>query len=193
MSTRISSPRRPADNRRAGMGPGVMRDDNGFTLIETMIALGLVLIVAVGILPLGLIAVTTTENQGHLTTRTTEYAQDKLEQLVALQFSDAVTDTREFPAADTGGSGLAVGGSSDPEAPVNLYADYLDTDGTLVTGVGGAVPDDWFYKRVWAVTNPSGDLTLKQITVTVTVRAAAAGGIGRVPSTTLTLLKTTPF
>ena len=170
---------------------GLSGDARGFTLIETMIALGLVLIVAAGILPLGLIAVTTTENQGHLTTRTTEYAQDKMEQLTALQFNDAVTDTREFPAEDSGGSGLTVGGSADPDAPVELYVDYLDTNGTLVPSVGVTAPDGWFYKRVWEVTSPTANL--KQLTVTVTVRAAVAGGVGRIPSTTLTLLKTSPF
>ena len=192
MTTRHSAHQHPADGGHdAAAAHHLAHGQDGFTLIETMIALGLVLIVAAGILPLGLIALTTTENQGHLTTRTTEYAQDKLEQLVALQFNDAVTDTRVFPAADSGGTGLTVGGSSDPAAPVALYVDYLNPNGTLVAGVGTAAPDDWFYKRVWEVTSPSANL--KQITVTVTVRAAAAGGIGRVPSTTLTLLKTSPF
>ena len=181
----------PTADRHAVTARRPASGQDGFTLIETMIALGIVLIVAAGILPLGLLAVTTTENQGHLTTRTTEYAQDKLEQLVALQFNDAVSDTREFPAVDSGGSGLAVGGSSDPDAPVALYVDYLDPNGTLVESVGTTAPDDWFYKRAWAVSSPQANL--KQITVTVTVRAAAAGGIGRVPSTTLTLLKTNPF
>ena len=49
-----------------------------------MFALSLMTIMALGLLPLGVIATTTTENQGHLAARTTEYAQDKLEQLLAL-------------------------------------------------------------------------------------------------------------
>ena len=48
----------------------------GISLIETTMALGLLLVVSAGILGLGAIALTTTENQGHLAARTAEYAQD---------------------------------------------------------------------------------------------------------------------
>ena len=168
-----------------------MRQDAGFTLIETMIALGLLLVVATGVLPLGLIAMNSTENQGHLMARTVEYAQDKLEQLMALSYGDQTSDTRVFPALDVGGSGLTVGGSSDPDAPVALYVDYLDVNGTLVPSVGTAAPDGWYYKRVWLVTETA---LLKQITVTVTVRTAAAAGTGgMIPRATVTVLKTSPF
>ena len=51
-----------------------------------------------------------------------EYAQDKLEQLLALPYADATSDTRTFPAVGTGGSGLAVGGSYDVNNPVALAA-----------------------------------------------------------------------
>jgi prepilin-type N-terminal cleavage/methylation domain-containing protein len=171
--------------------------ERGFSLLETLFALGILTVVAAGVLPLGFIAVTTTENQGHLMARTTEYAQDKLEQLMALTYGDAVTDTRTFPAAAAGGSGLAIGGSADPDAPVALYVDYLENDGDLFPPAANA-PADWYYKRVWKIEqalNP--DMTprtnLKLITVTTTVRAGAAGGIGRVPRSTVAALKTFPF
>jgi prepilin-type N-terminal cleavage/methylation domain-containing protein len=175
----------------------------GFSLIELMMALGLLLIVAAGILPLGMIAVTTTENQGHLMARTTEYAQDKLEQLLVLSYGDVTSDTRVFPAAEVGGSGLDIGGSSNPAAPVALYVDYLDINGNLLASAGGA-PAGWYYQRAWEVSIPAGFVgnpscslptppgCLKQITVTATVSAAAAGGAA-VPRTTLTALKTFPF
>ena len=167
------------------------RNAAGFTLIETMVALSLLLIVATGVLPLGMLAMKTTENQGHLVARTTEYAQDKLEQLMALAYGDSISDTRVFPATDTGGSGLTIGGSANPDAPVALYVDYLDPDGTLLASAGVIEPEGWFYKRVWSVASPRANL--KQITVTATVRAAAGGGVGRVPRTTVTVLKTRPF
>lgn len=176
---------------RPSHAPGVRSAERGFTLIETMIALCLLAIVAAGLLPLGLLAVTSTENQGHLMARTTEYAQDKLEQLFALAYGDSTADTRVFPALDTGGSGLALGGSADPAAPVDLYVDYLDVDGTLVPSVGGAEPAGWFYKRVWSVTSPRANL--KQVTVTTIVKASAAGGAGLIPQSTVTALKTSPF
>jgi hypothetical protein len=120
------------------------RNSDGFSLVETMFALVILFVVAAGVLPLGLIAVTTTENQGHLMARTTEYSQDKMEQLLVLVWGDTTSDTRVFPAAEVGGSGLAIGGSSNPGAPVALYVDYLDIDGNVLASAGVAAPNDWF-------------------------------------------------
>src|SRR6266852_7890837 len=83
----------------------------GMSLVETMIALGLLLVIAAGVLSLGGIALATTENQGHLASRTAEYAQDKMEQLLALRYIDIQTDTTVFPSVITGGTGLAPGGN----------------------------------------------------------------------------------
>jgi type II secretory pathway pseudopilin PulG len=164
--------------------------ERGFSLIETVFALSLLLIVSLGLLPLGIIATTTTENQGHLMARTTEYAQDKIEQLLALSYGDTTSDTREFPSTELGGSGLTVGGSADPQTPVELYVDYLDINGTMVPSEGTDPPAGWFYKRVWEVTSPSTNL--KEVTVT-TIVTSAVGGVGRVPQTTIKALKTFPF
>ena len=162
----------------------------GFTILETVFALSILTIVALGLLPLGVIATTTTENQGHLMARTTEYAQDKMEQLLALKYGDSTSDTRAFPATDTGGTGLVPGGSSDPSAPVANYVDYLDVNGTLLPAVGTTAPANWYYKRVWKVA--SAGTNLKQITVTATVKSAV-GSTGRIPRATVTSLKTSPF
>jgi hypothetical protein len=165
--------------------------ESGFSLIETMFALSLLLIVSLGIIPLGVVATSTTENQGHLMARTTEYAQDKLEQLMALSFGDTISDTRVFPGTDTGGSGLSVGGTSDPAvAPVIQYVDYLDVNGALIPAVGAAAPAGWFYKRIWLVSAVSA--TLKRITVTAIV-SSSVGATGRIPESTVATLKTDPF
>ena len=99
------------------------------------------------------------------------------------------SDTRVFPAADAGGTGLAIGGSSNPASPVAGYADYLNKAGTLVAGAGGAAPADWYYKRVWQVTAPATNL--KQIAVTVTVKSSL--GQAMPVKSTVTALKAFPF
>lgn len=175
---------------RIAIPPRRDRSESGLSLVELVFAILVLMIAALGLLPLGAIATTTTENQGHLMARTTEYAQDKLEQLLALSYGDSSSDTRVFPATDTGGTGLSMGGSSDPAAPVALYVDYLDIDGALMPSAGVAAPANWYYKRVWQVEVPSPNL--KRITVTATVKLAV-GSVGRIPRATVASLKTFPF
>ena len=169
---------------------GRLRPDAGLSLLEVVVAMSILLVVALGLLPLGVMAVTATENEGHLVARATEYSQDKLEQLLGLAYGDATTDTRVFPAAPSGGTGLVVGGSADPAAPVAGYVDYLNYDGNLVPSVGTAAPANWFYMRVWRVSSPFADI--KQVTVT-TIVARGVGRAGRIPRATLAALKSNPF
>jgi prepilin-type N-terminal cleavage/methylation domain-containing protein len=168
----------------------VTTDQRGFSLLETMIALCILAVVAAGVLPLGILAAKMAENQGHLSARTAEYAQDKIEQLVALAYGDVTTDTRVFPAPSTGGSGLAIGGSVDTAAPSVLYADYLDVNGNVLAA-GGGPPAGWYYMRAWQITQLRANL--KQITVIARVNALAFGGPGLLPQSTVSLLKTSPF
>jgi|SRR6516164_2595237 prepilin-type N-terminal cleavage/methylation domain-containing protein len=177
----------------------------GLTLLEMMIALTVLLIVSVGVMGLGALAMITTENQGHLVARTAEYAQDKMEQLLALKFCDATSDTTVLPTNAAGGQGLAgcaaplnnngtgAGGSSDPSAPVAGFVDYLDDSGNLLaTGSGGAAPGGWKYIRVWQVSSANATNTVKQIAVTVKVSNEVGSG-GALPQSTLTALKAYPF
>lgn len=163
---------------------------SGMSLLETMIALAILVIATVGIMGIGAIAMGTTENQGHLAARTAEYAQDKMEQLMSLSYGDLTTDTTQFPAVSSGGSGLTVGGSSDPTSPVTTpgtgYVDYLDISGQPTTSSG-----NWYYIRVWQISTYSS--TVKQITVTTKVKAQVGAPQGALPQATLTSLKSSPF
>ena len=165
----------------------------GMGLIETLIAITLLLICAAGVMNLAAVGLMTTENQGHLTARTTEYCQDKMEQLLALNYSDVNSDTTQIPTTASGGSGLAVGGSSNPASPVATYLDYLDSTGNLLTTTGTTAPSGWFYLRVWSITaGPAGATTEKLITVTTKV-ADQVGSHGALPQSTVTALKVNPF
>ena len=131
-------------------GPRRSQSQSGMTLIETVIALAVLLIVAGGLLGIGVVSTTTTENQGHQAARATEYAQDKMEQLIALAYGDGDTptagvgtDTTVFPACNplisppptcTTGSGLFPGGFANPSFPQNKYVDWLDVNGNLLGG-----------------------------------------------------------
>jgi len=169
----------------------VSTNQRGFSLIETVVALGILAVVAAGVLPLGVIAIRSSETHGHLRVRTTEYAQDKIEQLMVLAYGDTTSDTRVFPAKATGGSGLAAGGSLDTNAPVAAYADYLDAKGNLLNA-GGGKPADWYYMRAWEIKENPGK-TLKQITVITRVNVSSQAGPGIAPRATVSVLKTKPF
>lgn len=165
-----------------------LHGEEGTTLIETAIACGILLVTLAGLMSMATLATMHTENQGHLAPRTTEYAQDKMEQLLALAYADPTSDTVIFPTTTSGGSGLTVGGSSSTAAPANTYVDWIANNGSLLGG-GTAAPAGWFYERVWQITAPSAGM--KQIAVTVTVRSSFAGFM--LPRSTVVAYKASQF
>ena len=183
------------------------RNQSGMSLIETVIALAILLVVSAGIMGVAAIATLTTENQGNLSARTAEYAQDKLEQLISIAYTDTITDTTVFPAVNSGGTGLyvcatlpcsvgTVAGSADPDTPVTGpgtgFVDYLDKTGTPLTVVGGVAPADWFYIRVWQISQFAANV--KQITITCKVRyGVGSSGAGALSQSTVSTLKAYPY
>jgi hypothetical protein len=83
---------------------------------------------------------------------------------------------------------MAVGGSTDPSAPVNGYVDWLSQDGDLLGG-GTTPPMNWFYQRVWQISSLTAGV--KQITVTTTVKTSVGNAI--VPKSTVVALKSSRF
>lgn len=152
--------------------PGRGRGELGFSLVETMISLVILLVALAGLFPPLLISISMNETQGNVATRATELSQDKMEGLMALTFTDP------------GLGGVMVAdstvGSVPPAAAVAGYVDYLDETGVAVAAPG-------FYRRQWSVsTDATG--TLKTITVVVTAQKQV--GPGRVtPSTTIICVK----
>jgi len=183
------------------------RSERGTTLIETMVAVAILLIVIVGLLPVFVVGIQTTNQQADMATRTTEYAQDKMEQLLTLStinltsdgFNDGTTDTTVFPSVTDGSTGCtgsgantcglggtmaasSTVGSVPPAAAVKYFADYLDVNGNLLTSSTGA-----YYTRQWKVTTDS-TATLKTITIVATA-VQGAGVKGLAPSSTLVSVK----
>jgi hypothetical protein len=179
------------------------RTEQGTTILEVLVASALLVTLMAGLMAMSSLAISTTENQGHLAARATEYAQDKMEQLIGLQYNDAATDTRTFPAGSTGGSGLATGGSFNVDSPVATYVDYLDQNGNqcgstgadCLAPTGNTPPSRWFYVRTWQVDDNTTDATLPSNLKRITVGAATTRGFGGSTRATsyLTVLKSYPF
>jgi len=176
---------------------GKKRGALGVTILETVVAASILMFGIVGVASLFAVSSGKNKGSGEIATRTTEYAQDKMEQLLALSFADGATDTTVFPSNPLGGTGLGgtmtanttVGGIT-PTAPLTGYVDYLDVNGALLTVASGSngAPANAFYTRQWTIATDSTG-TLKTITVLVTARSASGGG-GVIPSTPLVSYKT---
>lgn len=164
--------------------------DRGLTLLETMIAIVILLVGIIAVLNLFTFAVSRGKVLGEIGSLTTSYSEAKMEQLLPLAFSDSATDTTKSPPATSGGTGLCGAmaansscGSVHPAATVAGYVDYLDYNGTLLTSSTGAA-----FVVQWSITTGS-DANVK--TIAVSASAARIGvGNGSLPYTVLTTVKT---
>jgi len=163
--------------------------ERGTTLVETVIALIVLMVGVLSVMGVLSIAVTQNWNEGDRSTRTTEYAQDKMEQLLALTFNDGTSNTTVYPTASTGGTGLGgtmsgnstVGGVTSG-SPVAQYVDYIDASGNVQTTSAGAL-----YIRQWSISTNTG-ANLK--TITIVARAMiSTPSAAMTPSTTLVSMK----
>ncbi|MDE3178934.1 MAG: prepilin-type N-terminal cleavage/methylation domain-containing protein [Acidobacteriota bacterium] len=195
------------------MRVGAMED--GFTLIECMVALVLAVVGVFGLGSVIYIATATSNNQGSKATRATIYAQDKIEKLLSLDFNTDPSDPNNcnataslLPAScnttgiSAGGwdEGLLAGGSISSMAPDcgsadAGYADFLDAQGNQITGSScSALSGTPSFIRQWAITDltaPSGGPPLKQITVAV-YSLGAQSNAGGIPIVVLTSILSDP-
>ncbi len=154
--------------------------ESGMTLVETMIAL---LILAFGLLAMTqalVFSVAISKTYGRDATKATASANDKMQELTSLQFTDTTTNitvTAPFPA---NGVGLLAGGSIPPAGTANGYVDYLDFSGTRTTQAAAA------YTRQWQIIDDGANI--KRIIVVVTSNRSFKNGVA--PSTTLVTCKT---
>jgi type II secretory pathway pseudopilin PulG len=153
----------------------------GFTLVETLVATGIMATVALGVAQLFVIA-TDANRAAKQQTSATTLAEQKMEQLrgltwgfdiagLGLPASDTTTNLAIDPA-DNSGSGLnpSPPGTLDENTPG--YVDFLDRAGAYL-GTGGEAPRNTLYIRRWSIeplpTNPNNTLIL-QVLVTTPLR-----------------------
>jgi type II secretory pathway pseudopilin PulG len=152
-------------------------NSGGFSLMEVVVAIGLLSAVSLGVAQL--FAVSTRANlTARGSTSTTALAEQKMEQLRSMTwgFDDSgqglpVSDTSSNfavnPPAQNGG-GLNPSPADSLERNVAGYVDFLDASGNWV-GTGSDMPRSAVYIRRWSIqpvpTNPNNTLVL-QVLVT---------------------------
>ena len=173
------------------------RYESGVSLVETMIAVLVAFIVMSSIGAVIFSSMVANKNQGTEVTRMTALAQEKMEQLVRLPFTDATTNTTLI--TDSGWSiGLTPNTSTtltqlstcpaSGTAEVG-YVDFLDSNGQPLSGsCASAIAAGYGYERRWRITNVTGVTGLKQIAVAVYAPNAVRAG-GGTPLVSLTTLK----
>lgn len=168
-------------------------DESGFSLVEVMVATGLLVTALVTLAQLFVIS--TRSNLGsHNTTYAAVLAEQKLEELRALAWgydtqglplSDTTTDTTVSPETPTGGTGLTVSPSTTLQSNTAGYVDYVDAFGNKL-GSGANPPNRAIYTRRWSITplptNPNNTLVL-QVLVTRNQNRGSAdqGAVLRLP------------
>ena len=78
---------RPADHKKRGTEIRAMQKDAGFTLIEVVVAISILAVGLLGVAAMQTSAIQVNSAAGQMTTRM-NWAQDKIEELKALTFSD---------------------------------------------------------------------------------------------------------
>jgi type II secretory pathway pseudopilin PulG len=151
----------------------------GFSLAETLVAVGLLGTVAMGVAQLFAVAAMSTSN-AKLQTSATTLATQKMEQLrgltwgfdtagLGLPLSDTTTNLATEPPTSSGG-GLNPSPAGSLNSNVPGYVDYLDSHGTWV-GTGGTPPAGAVYVRRWSIdplpTNPNNTLVLQVLVTSV--------------------------
>jgi hypothetical protein len=173
--------------------------DRGVTMVETMIAILVAFIAMASVGSVIFSAMVANKNQGTEGSRETVLAQQKMEELLRLNFADVSTNTTLI--TDTSWSiGLTPNPSTDlnyltscPSSGADIgYVDFLDANGYALAGsCTSVIAQTYGYERRWEITDVSGVSGLRQITVVVYApNAVNTGARGTTPpSVALTSLK----
>jgi prepilin-type N-terminal cleavage/methylation domain-containing protein len=161
---------------------GRLKKESGMTLIESMMAITILLVGLLGMAQVLALSLMASKTHGRDAGKATAHARQKMEELVALDFSDTTTNITIEPPYASNGTGLTAGGSVYPDDPVEGYTDSLGLHGMRV---------DWgdpYYVRQWQIIDDGANPNLK--TIIVSVRSAKSFEYGTAPSTKLITQKT---
>jgi prepilin-type N-terminal cleavage/methylation domain-containing protein len=162
-------------------------NSRGFSLVEVLVAMGLLTAVSMGVAQL--FALSTRSNLiAKGATSTTSMAEQKLEQLRGLTWgfdlegqglplSDTTTNLTVFPPTHDG-SGLNPSPVDSLEQNTAGFVDFLDGNGAWV-GTGSTPPGSAVYIRRWSIqplpTNPNNTLVVQVLVTPVASEAARVG------------------
>jgi type II secretory pathway pseudopilin PulG len=169
------------------------KSEAGFSIIEVLVATGLLATALVALAQLFAIA-TATNQAARNSTLTMMLAEQKIEQLRALQYTfdrvglpvqDTATDLAVYPPAATGGKGLSPHTDNTLQANTDGYVDYLDHFGRTIGG-GTVIPGNTAFIRRWSIeplpTNPNNVIILQVLVTRQRDRGLGdAGSVSRGP------------
>jgi prepilin-type N-terminal cleavage/methylation domain-containing protein len=148
------------------------RTSQGFTLIEVLIAIGILVVAAVSLAQV-LILTTRATRAGREQTSASILAAAKMDQLRSLTWSASASDLStdvSHPALGADGSGLAASPADVLTRNIPSYVDYLDDGGSWV-GNGAEPPGTAVFIRRWSVIpmpgSPDRTLLLQVLVTTV--------------------------
>lgn len=165
-------------------------DSRGFSIIEVVVAMGLLTAVSLGVAQL--FAASTTANRiARGQTSTAAMAAQKMEQIRSLSWgfdlqgqglpvTDTTTNLAVYPHRNDG-SGLNPSPPNTLEENVPGFVDYLDERGTWV-GTGDTPPPGAAFVRRWAIvplpTNPNNTLVIRVLVTSLAAELNRAAGPG---------------
>lgn len=166
----------------------------GFSIVEVLVATGLLASALVALAQLFAIA-TTTNASARSSTITMILAEQKIEQLRGLQYTfdrvglpvqDTATDLAVYPPLATGGKGLSPHTDNTLQVNTDGYVDYLDHFGRTLGG-GTVIPENTAFIRRWSVeplpTNPNNVVILQVLVTRQRDRGVGdAGSVSRGPN-----------
>lgn len=166
----------------------------GFSLIEVVIALAILIVAVLGLAQLFVYSARA-ERQGRVVTTASVLASQKLDQLRSLAFTydaagvrvtDVASDTTTVPERPAGGVGLTASALTSLETNTLGYCDFLDAAGRDL-GVGPTPPHGTAFVRRWAIV-PVGDDPQDSLLIHVRVVSRADGSMNVTFSTLRTRL-----